>query len=47
MSIITHLKDYVANSDGKTHTLNLGATNVAKLTEEEIAIATNRGWTVT
>lgn len=29
-----------------TKTLTLGATNLAKLTEEEIAIATNKGWTV-
>ena len=28
-------------------TLKLGATNLAKLTEEQIAIATNKGWTVT
>lgn len=27
--------------------LNLGATNLAKLTAEEIAIATNKGWNVT
>ena len=29
-----------------TQTLNLGATNKAKLTAEEIAIATNKGWNV-
>ena len=29
-----------------TKTLTLGATNLAKLTEDEIAIATNKGWTV-
>ena len=27
-------------------TLNLGATNLAKLTEDQIAIAANKGWTV-
>ena len=29
-----------------TQTLNLGPTNIAKLTPEELAIATNKGWTV-
>lgn len=30
-----------------TQTLKLGSTNLAKLTEEEIAIATSKGWNVT
>ena len=29
-----------------TQTFNLGSTNMAKLTAEEIAIATSKGWTV-
>jgi surface protein len=29
-----------------TKTLTLGATNLAKLTADEVAIATNKGWTV-
>jgi hypothetical protein len=29
-----------------TQKLQLGSTNLAKLTAEEIAIATNKGWTV-
>ena len=29
-----------------TQTLTLGRTNLAKLTEAQIAIATNKGWTV-
>lgn len=29
-----------------TQNLQIGSTNLAKLTEEEIAIATNKGWTV-
>lgn len=33
-------------SDKNTQSLILGATNLAKLTAEEIAIATERGWTV-
>lgn len=33
-------------SSKRTQIINLGATNKAKLTAEEIAIATNKGWTV-
>jgi hypothetical protein len=40
MSIINHLKDGVSN------TLTLGATNLAKLTDAEKAIATQKGWTL-
>lgn len=29
-----------------TQTLTLGTTNLAKLTEEEMAIATEKGWTL-
>lgn len=29
-----------------TQTLTMGATNLAKLTDEEKAIATNKGWTL-
>jgi surface protein len=48
-STLTHdsLVDVIANLStviGKT--LTLGATNLAKLTPEEIAVATNKGWTV-
>lgn len=35
-----------AIADGTTGTIELGETNLAKLTEEEIAIATEKGWTV-
>jgi hypothetical protein len=31
---------------GETKTLTLGATNLAKLTNEEKAIATQKGWTL-
>ena len=44
MSIINHLKDY--SGTGTTHTLTLGTTNLAKLTDEEKAIATEKGWTL-
>lgn len=40
MSIINHLKD------GASNTLTLGATNLAKLTDSEKAIATTKGWTL-
>ena len=41
MSIINNLATVTT-----TQTLTLGSTNLAKLTAEEIAIATNKGWTV-
>lgn len=42
--ILNALYDYSESSD--TYTLTLGATNLAKLTAEEIAIGTNKGWTI-
>ena len=53
MSVINNLYDLnltydVANGGTLyTQSLVLGAKNLAKLTEEEIAIATNKGWNVT
>ena len=44
MSIINCLKDI--SGTGTTKTCTLGATNLAKLTDEEKAIATQRGWTL-
>lgn len=44
MSIINHLKDYSGTEE--TRTLTLHATAKARLTEAEIAIATEKGWTV-
>ena len=41
MSIINNL---VTSED--TRTLTLGSANLAKLNDEQIAIATNKGWTV-
>ena len=51
MSIINNLYDLnltISATGNKlyTQTLQLGSTNKAKLTEEEILIATNKGWTV-
>ena len=45
MNIINNLYD-IATKGCQPQQLVLGSTNLAKLTEEEIAIATNKGWTV-
>lgn len=44
MSIINCLKDY--SGSGTTHTVTLGTANLAKLTDEEKAIATEKGWSL-
>ena len=44
MSIINALKDFSA--EGGTHTCTIGTTNLAKLTDTEKAIATEKGWTL-
>lgn len=46
MSAINALYDYVANGGTGTYTLTLGSTNLAKLTDAEKAIATQKGWTL-
>ncbi len=46
ISIINNLYD-IASKGCNTQKLAIGTTNIAKLTAEEIAIATNKGWTVT
>lgn len=43
MSIIEALKTY---TDGSTHSITLGSTNLAKLTDAEKAIATEKGWSM-
>ena len=43
-SIIAGLYDYSDTDD--TPTLTIGSTNLAKLTDDEIAVATAKGWTV-
>ena len=45
MNVINNLYD-IASKGVKTQKLTLGSTNLAKLTKEEIAIATNKGWSV-
>lgn len=44
MSIINALKDYSPEKD--VHTCTLGSTNLAKLSDTEKAIATQKGWTL-
>lgn len=44
MSILGCLKDY--SEAGVTRTVTLGADNLAKLTDEEKALATEKGWTL-
>lgn len=41
--ILEALYDY---SGGDTHTITLGAANIAKLTSEELAIGQNKNWTI-
>ena len=44
--VLNALYDYASEGSTSTYTLTLGATNLAKLTDEEKAIATNKGWTL-
>lgn len=46
LRIINALYDYVSEGNEETHTITLGSTNLAKLTEEEIAVGTEKGWTI-
>lgn len=45
--IIIALKDYSQDTSGTAHTITFGTTNLAKLTDAEKAIATQKGWTLT
>lgn len=44
MVIINALFDYVGNGETTTKTCTIGEVNLAKLTEEQIAVATSKGW---
>lgn len=46
MSIINCLKDYSADTSGTSWVVTLGTANLAKLTNAEKAIATQKGWTL-
>ena len=47
LSIIDGLYDFVGNGESTTRSCQFGSTNLAKLTEDEIALATAKGWTLT
>ena len=47
MSALNCLKDYSNDTSGTTWTVRFGATNLAKLTAEEKAIAAQKGWNLT
>ena len=44
MNVIKNLYDFVGNGSTTTKTLTLGTTNLNKLTDEQKAVATNKGW---
>ena len=44
MNVINNLYDFRANGSSTTKTLTLGTTNLNKLTDEQKAVATNKGW---
>ena len=44
MNVINNLYDFVGNGSTTTRTLELGTTNLNKLTDEQKAVATNKGW---
>ena len=44
--IINGLYDYVGAGSSGTRYIKLGDVNLAKLSDEEKAIATNKGWTI-
>lgn len=46
MSIINALADYSEDTSGTAWAVTLGTTNLAKLTDAEKAIATQKGWTL-
>lgn len=46
MSIINALKDYSEDESGTIYTLTLGTTNQEKLTDEEMAMVTQKGWSL-
>ena len=47
MNVINNLYDFRANGETTTKTLQLGTTNLNKLTDEQKAVAVNKGWNLT
>ena len=46
MNVINNVYDFVGNGSTTTRTLQLGTTNLDKLTDEQKAVATNKGWSL-
>lgn len=46
ISALNCLKDFSTDASGTSHSLTLGTTNLAKLTDAEKAIAPQKGWTL-
>ena len=44
MNVINNLYDFVGNGESINSQLRMGETNLAKLTDEQKAVATNKGW---
>ena len=44
VSLFNCLKDYSGETLEESPTLNITSVNIAKLTNDELAIATNKGW---
>ena len=46
LNLFNALYDYASEGNTDTHTCVIGSANLAKLSDEQITIATNKGWTV-
>ena len=46
LNLFNALYDFASEGNTDTHTCVIGSANLAKLTDEQIAIATNKGWTI-
>lgn len=46
VGLFNALYDFASEGNTDTHTLQISSEHLAKLTDEQIAIATNKGWTV-
>ena len=46
LNTLNALYDYVSEGNADVHTCRIGSVALAKLTDEQIAIATNKGWTL-
>ena len=44
MNVINNLYDFIGNGESTSSQLIMGETNLAKLTDEQKAVATNKGW---